>query len=201
MDTQKASQELAVIRQLIERPVRYSTMSGAAGVFAGAVALAGAAADHFVRRSAAPREAMLMEVAVWAAVLLVATAGSIALTRLRERKQGLPFWTYARKRVLRSLAPPSAAALGLTLAVLARWYGWQEDLGVMIPPIWMACYGLACCQVSEFSLGELRVLGAAFIVSAAAAVFLPGCPHVTLGAAFGGYHLVYGAVVWIRHGG
>jgi hypothetical protein len=201
MDTQRASRELAVIRELMERPVRYSTMSGAAGVFAGATALVGVWADDFVWRSLPLRQAMLMEVVVWGAVFLVALAGAIVLTRLRERKMGLPFWTYARKRVLRSIAPPFLAFLGLTLAILARWYMGLDDFWGMIPPIWMACYGLACCQVSEFSLGELRVLGAAFILSAVVAVFLPEQPYATLGITFGGYHIIYGVVVWVRHGG
>jgi hypothetical protein len=201
MDTQKASQELTVIRQLMERPVRYSTMSGAAGVLAGAVALVGLWADNYVWQSLPPHQAMPVEAAVWSVVFLVALGGAIALTRLRERKTGLPFWTYARRRVLRSIVPPFIAALGLTLAILARWHMGMDNLWGMIPPVWMACYGLACCQVSEFSLGELRVLGAAFILSAAAAVFLPDVPYATLGVTFGGYHIVYGAVVWIRHGG
>jgi len=201
MYTEKASQQLSVIRELKERPVRYTTMSGAAGVFAGATALVGLWVDDFVWHSLPARQAMPMEVAVWGAVFLVALAGTIVLTRLRERKMGLPFWTYARKRVLRVIVPPFVAVLGLTLAILARWYAGQDNFWGMIPPLWMACYGLACCQVSEFSLGELRVLGAAFLVSAVAAVFLPEWPYATLGVTFGGYHIVYGVVVWIRHGG
>ena len=42
---------------------------------------------------------------------------------------------------------------------------------------------------------------AAFILSAVVAVFLPEWPYATLGVTFGGYHIVYGIVVWIRHGG
>ena len=71
----------------------------------------------------------------------------------------------------------------------------------MIPPLWMACYGLACWQVSEFGPGELRVMGVAFMASSVIAVFLPEYPYLILGLTFGGYHIVYGMVVWIRHGG
>jgi hypothetical protein len=201
MDTQKASQELGIIRELMERPVRYSTMSGAAGVFAGVIALVGLWIDDCVWRSMPPREATLAEIGVWAGVFLIALAGVIVLTRLRERRKGLPFWNVARWRVLRSLVPPFIAGVGLTLAILVRWSQGLEDYWGMIPPVWMVCYGLACWQISEFSLGELRYLGAAFIVSSIVAVFVPEWPYQALGVTFGGYHLVYGVVVWIRHGG
>ena len=44
-------------------------------------------------------------------------------------------------------------------------------------------------------------MAVAFMASAVAAVFFPGYPYLILGVTFGGYHLVYGVVVWIRHGG
>jgi hypothetical protein len=43
-------------------------------------------------------------------------------------------------------------------------------------------------------------MGAAFIVSAAVAVFFPEDHYRVLMITFGGYHLVYALVVRIRHG-
>ncbi len=34
MDSDRAAQEIRIIRQLMERPVRYSTMSGLSGILA-----------------------------------------------------------------------------------------------------------------------------------------------------------------------
>ena len=163
--------------------------------------LGGVLADATLWPLFPPAQAALVICAVWATVFVVASAGVLVLTRLRERREGLPFWTTARRRVMRSCIPPYLAAGGLTLAILIRWYMGQEGLWALIPPIWMICYGQACWNVGEFSLTELRVLGAAFILSAAVAVFLPEWPYAVMGVTFGGYHLVYGVVVWIRHGG
>ena len=98
MDQQKAAEELAIIRQLMECPVQLSTRSGAAGVFAGAVALVGLWADGAIWRSLPSRQATLVEMLLWGGVFLAALAGTLVLTRRRERKLNLPFWTAARNR-------------------------------------------------------------------------------------------------------
>ncbi|KPK84728.1 MAG: hypothetical protein AMJ81_04865, partial [Phycisphaerae bacterium SM23_33] len=66
----------------------------------------------------------------------------------------------------------------------------------------MLFYGVALWQVGEFSVREARVLGAAFILAGlAAGAFLQPYPYLTLGVSFGGFHIAYGAVVWMRYGG
>jgi hypothetical protein len=200
MDTEKATQELAIIRQLMERPVRLSTLSGAAGFFAGLCALGGVVADASLWQTF-PAQGALITCLVWGTVFVVASAGVLAISHWRERREGLPFWNTARRRVARSCIPPYLAAGGLTAAVLILWLRGEQDLWGLIPAIWMICYGQACWNVGEFSLTELRVMGGAFILSAVAAMFLQDYPYPVMAVTFGGYHLVYGVVVWIRHGG
>jgi hypothetical protein len=66
----------------------------------------------------------------------------------------------------------------------------------------MLFYGVACWQVGGFSLGEIRIMGAAFILAGiVSAGWLQPYPYWALGFTFGGFHIVYGIVVWIRHGG
>jgi len=205
MNADKAARELKVIRQLMERPVRYSTMSGLSGILAGLAALGGLAADYAI--SAAwqerPITAMKFNVIVWAGVLAVAFAGAVICTRLRERRQNMPFWSAIKKRILLTIAPPFIAGVGLTLVLVYRWYaGWGPNEWGLIPTIWMLCYGLALWQVGLFSPVEVRLLGAAFLAAGlATALWLQPHPYWSLGVTLGGFHLVYGLAVWVRHGG
>ena len=229
MEADKAAAELKAIRELMERPVRYSTQSGLSGIIAGLAALAGCFLDaHFTNLYSADRFAVTAaNTCVWAGVLLVAFAGVTICTRLRERGRGMPFWSDVKKRILWTILPPFVAGAGITLAIVYRWWVREgPNMWGLIPAIWMLFYGVACWQVGEFSVKEIRILGVAFILAGliTGAFFhydIPGvttaleeglrgfslgmprgyAPYVTLGATFGGFHIIYGVIVWIRHGG
>jgi len=202
MDANRAAEELKVIRSLMERPIKYSTQSGLAGIVAGCAALAGVVIDSKVSQWA-PASALWLNMGVWAGVFLVAFAGTVFLTRLRERRQGMPAWSLIKRRILLTILPPFVAGVGLTAAIVFRYV---EHVGPnewgLIPPVWMLFYGVACWQLGEFSVREVRVMGAAFILAGlvTAAVF-QASPYEAMGITFGGFHLVYGLVVWRRHGG
>ncbi|MFP4052803.1 MAG: hypothetical protein ACLFV7_02960 [Phycisphaerae bacterium] len=214
MDPSRATQELKVIRELMERPVRYTTQSGLAGILAGLIALMGLATDAWFSRHYPPVKAVKANLAVWSAVFVAAFLAATVCTRLREKPRNMPFWSSAKKRILMTILPPFVAGVGLTLVIVYRWWcGAGPNMWGLIPPIWMTFYGVACWQVGEFSIVELRYLGVAFILSGVAVAMLPHAgpmgpdwlclemPYWTLGITFGGYHIAYGLVVWARHGG
>ena len=205
MDAEKAAQELKVIRELMQRPVRYSTMSGLSGILAGCAALAGVFADRIVSGLYAhqPYHAIRINVAVWAGVFVAAFAAAVVLTRIRERKQGMPFWSDLKKRFLLTILPPFVAGVGLTAVIVGRWwFGAGPNMWGLIPAIWMLFYGLALWQVGFFSPVDVRVLAAAFLLAGlVVAARFHTHPYWALGVTFGGFHIVYGIVVWLRHGG
>jgi len=203
MDPQRAADELRTIRELMERPIRYSTMSGLSAILAGLAATAGVLADcyisdHYPRQTAFPANGL-----VWLGVFLTALVSNVALTRIRERKQGMPFWSSVKRRILLSILPPFVAAVGLTVVIACRWNqrDGPNEWG-LIPAIWMAFYGVALWQVGEFSIVPLRVMGAAFVLAALpTAAIWQTWPYVPLGVTFGGFHIAYGLIIWRRYGG
>jgi len=211
MDADKAAENLTVIRQLMERPIRYSTMSGLSGILAGCAALGGVAADAWVCDNL-PDDALWINLLLWAGVFMTAFTCSAFLTYIRERKQGMPFWSPVKRRILVTILPPFVAGVGLTLAIIHRSYtGDGPNQWGLIPPIWMTFYGVTLWQIGLFSAGELRAMGIAFILAGLVTACeyqysIPGAelgtaPYWTLGITFGGFHIVYGIIVWIRHGG
>lgn len=213
MDSQKAAENLQVIRQLMERPVRCSTQSGLSGILAGCITLAGVAADSYFSGRFRPIKAFWINLAVWGAVFFTALIAALVLMRLRELKQGgMPFWTPAKRKMLTTILPSFVAGAGLSLAIAYRWYFsiGPNQFGLIVP-LWMLFYGIACWQVGEITIPEIRVMGAAFILAGliSACFFqadIPGlapgtAPYVTMGLTFGGFHILYGIVVWVRHGG
>jgi hypothetical protein len=205
MEEDRAAEELKVIRQLMERPVRYSTMSGLSGILAGCAALAGLGLDWRISGAywESPYTAMWLNMLVWVGVFCVAALGVVALTRIRERRQGMPFWSAVKRRILLTILPPFAVGAALTLVIVVRWHlGVGSDGWGLIPAIWMLFYGLALWQAGEFSVPEVRFMGAAFLLGGlATAMFFSACPYWAMGVAFGGFHILYGLIVWARHGG
>ncbi len=203
MNPDKAAAELKIIRQLMERPIRYSAMSGLSGVLAGAAALAGLALDWHISRTRSEVEAFWFNLVVWGCVFLAAFASATLLTHLRERRQHVPFWTQMKWRILRTILPPFVGGAGLTAIIALRWYaGIGPNQWGLIPAIWMLFYGVACWQVAEFSIVELRLMSVAFIVlGLLSAGFFQNSPYVMLGVSFGGVHVAYGIAVWARYGG
>jgi hypothetical protein len=203
MNDATALEELKVIRSLMERPVKYSTQSGLAGILAGTIALAGMFADMYISGHYEPVTAVTLCFFVWGGVLGLSLLAVVGLTRLREIRQNMPLWSAVKTRILLAILPPALAGIGLTLAIVFRWY---MDIGPnewgLIPPIWMLFYGVACWQVGEFSVKELRWMGAAFLLAGlVTATCLQVYPYLTLGVTFGGFHIVYGVIVRLRYGG
>jgi len=209
---EKAEENLKVIRDLMERPVRYSTQSGLAGIIAGASAICGLVADIWVwNRAATIEEAIFNCMFVWIAVLFVALCSVLILTHLRETKQGIPHWSKIKVRIFKAIALPFVAGAGLSAIIILSWFRVPEDdalrrvifnQGFLVPALWMLFYGIACWQVGEFSVIEMRIMGAAFVAAGLiTALFFQDYPYVALGITFGGFHIFYGVVAWVRHGG
>ena len=215
MDADKAAENLTVIRQLMERPIRYSTMSGLSGILAGCAALGGVAADAWVSHNLPREDAFWINLLIWAGVFLTAFTSSAVLTYIRERKQGMPFWSPIKRRILMTILPPFVAGIGLTFGLVVSifhplQFSVASGLG-LFPSIWMLFYGVTLWQIGTFSVGELRAMGIAFILAGLITAWhfqymIPGMEprattYWTMGITFGGFHIVYGIIVWIRHGG
>ena len=103
------------------------------------------------------------------------------------------------------------AGAGLSAIIILRWFAIPEggilkevifNQGYLVPAIWMLFYGIACWQVGEFSVIEMRIMGAAVVgAGLLTAMLFQSYPYEALGITFGGFHVVYGVTVWVRHGG
>jgi hypothetical protein len=100
-----------------------------------------------------------------------------------------------RKFVL-SLAPPLVAGALLTIVLF------QAGLIQLLPGVWMLLFGVGVVTAGAFSVRIVPVMGCAFMLLGAVALFLPlGWGNVLMAAGFGGLHLVFGSVIAWRYGG
>jgi len=192
-----ASEDLQYIRRTLEAAGQFTAVPGKYLAAAGAMALAGVAANNLVTgapwASPPPSGAALD---VWGIVLGISVA--IILYGIRRKTQllGIPLRAPLVRKLLWSLCPALfVGALLTSLAVGRGQFSW-------LPVIWLGCYGAAITSGGQVSIAPLRCLGVCLLVSAAAAAAAPAEMGLTwLAIGFGWLHLVFGAyIAWRYHG-
>jgi hypothetical protein len=101
----------------------------------------------------------------------------------------------ARKFAL-GFTPPLLVGAVLTLALS------RANVSSLLPGVWMCMYGAGVIAGGAFSVRVIPVMGIGFVGAGIAALFTPAAwGNAWLAAAFGGLHIVFGAIIARRYGG
>ncbi len=190
----EAVEQLRVIRAVMERATIFRALSGETALIGGAVALAMAWATE--KKSSWPWASW------WIGGLVVVLAFNVfQIQRMRSTRQR-PFWSTGLKLAIRC-AMPSIIAGGFLGLLFIR-----AGNEVAAACIWILHYGLALLAIREFAPKSMAWLGWAFVAfgllclaTATKVVELDQAWMMRVNAsrlmaiAFGGFHLVYGALI------
>ncbi|TDW99444.1 hypothetical protein [Dinghuibacter silviterrae] len=190
------------IRNMMERSGRFISLSGWSGIAAGSWALAGAylasrefrylrggEIDWTVGLAHLRARLMVMGLCIFVGAL----ASAFAFTYARSRKQGVPIWGSAARRLLWNTMLPMLAGGVLVLRLL------YLELGGLVAPVCLLFYGLALVNGSKYTLGEVRYLGYALILLGAINCWVPGYGLYFWAVGFGVLHIVYGIWMWRKY--
>jgi hypothetical protein len=185
----RAEDDLRAIRLAMEGSARFTSVSGAGEMAAGATALVAGA----LAASQGSPEAWL---AVWLAAAALAAAISFAAAARKARRSGGSLWSLPARRFALSLAPPLAAGAALTPIL------YRAGLMDVLPGAWLLLYGAGVVTGGAFSVRIVPLTGVAFMLAGAAALLLPDLGRdAWMALGFGGIHLVFGAALMRGHGG
>jgi hypothetical protein len=68
--------------------------------------------------------------------------------------------------------------------------------------MWLLLYGTGIVTGGSYSVRIVPLMGLAFMVLGAAALFAPPAwGDAFMAAGFGGLHIVFGIIIWRKHGG
>jgi hypothetical protein len=192
-----AHDDLRFIRRTLEAAGRFSLVPGRGLVLIGCLALLAAAWDR--RLAAASLGAggrTCPALPVWGALLAASLVTGIGALKGKARRISQPAFPPILRRALWGYG--AAMALGGILT-LAAWRAGRPDL---LPVVWLGCYGAALTAAGALSITAVRVVGIAFLATAAvAALAPPAAGPALLAAGFGGLHIAFGAYVAWRHDG
>lgn len=194
-----ASENLRVIRTLMERATIYRAISAPTALFSGitavlvGVCLCGRASDDL---------SLFLFGTVWVALFLLSNAFNAFLVRRDALRRGDPFLSSGLKLAFRAVAPPLFSGFVMSLAFLY----YLED-PVLCSLCWVVFYGLAMLSTSEFAPPSIRILGAGFVLIGliATPIFLGQGPaartisnaSLLMAGTFGLLHLVYATAIFL----
>lgn len=198
---------------MMERSSRFLSLSGWSGVAAGVCALTGAwFAYDVIEAGGAPGLIDFNEIGyrnnsffdiktfmgsklffIAAITFIAAFCFSFVFTYIRSKKNGVPLWGAASRRVMISLLIPTATGGIFLLRMI------QLGIYGLIAPGCLIFYGLALVNAAKYTLGEVRYLGYANII-----LGLINCWYIGYGLyfwaiGFGVLHIIYGIVMWYKY--
>ena len=185
----RAMDNLAFIRDTMERAGAFTAVSGWGMVGVGLVAT-GAALLGWRQPTVA------RWLGVWLAAAAVGALVSLAATAGKARRAGIPLLSGPGRKLLLAFAPPMFVGALLTVVLV------RLEMLPLLRGVWLLLYGTAVVAGGTYSVSIVPVMGFCFMALGAVALFAPvswGLWLLLLG--FGGLHLVFGTLIARRHGG
>ena len=185
----RAMDNLAFIRDTMERAGTFTAVSGWGMVIVGIAALTAAAI-------AARQPTEVGWLNTWLAAAVLAPLIMIAAIIRKARAARLPLMSGAGRKFLLSFSPPVIVGALLTIEL------YRLGMYDVLPGLWLLIYGTAVVAGGAYSVRVVPVMGLCFMVAGAIALFTPPITNdFLMAAAFGGLHIAFGIPIARRHGG
>jgi len=201
-DRSKSFEDIDTIRTIMENSTRFLSLSGLGGVFAGLIAIAGAAVAFFIIfkgnfstdyfSTLTNEELSLVQKLAFIdslVVLIAAIAVSYVLSCRKAKLKRLSMWTPVSKRLLVSMIVPLVSG-GILILILFLF----KQFNLIIPSM-LIFYGLALVNAVKFTYGEVFYLGLMQIISGLTSAALPEYALFFWTFGFGFLHITYGLLL------
>ncbi|QKJ32344.1 hypothetical protein HQ865_22135 [Mucilaginibacter mali] len=208
MEQNQAHQDLASIRNLMERSSKFLSLSGLSGVLAGVYALIGAALAYYLIYTGERHDTYHIEyrsvnylldsnvgdlLFIAIAVLGASLLTGFLLSVRKARRSGQKFWNAGSKALLFNLVVPV-----LTGGLLILIFIWRGYFGIIAPAA-LIFYGLALISAGNFTYKGVQYLGINEILLGLLAALFPGYGLLFWATGFGVLHIIYGAVMHFKY--
>ncbi len=203
MESKSTAQDIEYIRHLMDRSVKFVSLSGLSGILAGVYALFGAAYAYYQLYSGAVarsveyyngRIPVVIDLLIAAFLVLAASLATGGWFSYRKaQKTGASLWNSTSRRLLINLAVPLAAGGVFTLVLVSQGNYQLVAAAVLL------FYGLALMNASVHLFDEIRYLAYLEIVLGLVAAFFPRHGLLFWSLGFGVLHIIYGVLMYKKY--
>lgn len=201
---EKHQQDLAQIRNMMEKSSRFISLSGISGIGAGIIALAGAVVAYYLfstigisyfdgKRNIYSQELVNQFIVLAMVILVLALATGIYFTIRKSKRNNLAVWNKTTKNLMKALFVPLATGGIFCLVLLCH------GLFYLVAPATLIFYGLALINASKYTFGDIKNLGYAEIALGLISSFFVGYGLVSWAIGFGVLHIIYGIVMYRKY--
>ena len=199
-----SEKDIEMIRSLMERSVKFLSLSGLSGILAGLYASIGAVLAYFLlyyplspfryRIESVQNTDVIVQLLILAiAVLAASLITGYWLSVRKAKKLGTTIWNTTSKRLILNLSIPLATG-GIFILILLS----HGHFGVAASAS-LVFYGLAVINASDNLFDEVRYLGYSEILVGLICATLPGYGLLFWFVGFGLLHIIYGALMYKKY--
>ena len=216
MEEKEIHDDLAAIRNVMERSSKFISLSGLSGILAGIYALIGAAVAYKIVYHPTPPDVsryidrdpaitvglfygrddsvIIFQLLIVAVLVLFASLiTGFILTRNKAKRKGQSIWGKVSQSLLFNMAVPLVSGGALIFILLLRQhYGIVAGASLIF-------YGLSLVSASNFTFTDVRYLGISEIILGLIAACLPGYGLLFWAIGFGVLHIIYGSLMYLRY--
>lgn len=185
----RAIDNLAFIRETMERSASFTAVPGYGGILMGVTAVVAAYIANI-------QVYLADSLAVWLVEAALAFCIGLLAMWQKSKLAGQSLISTPSKKFAFSFAPPMVVGV---VTVLGLWkFGHYYEMA----PVCMLAYGAAVACGGAFSAKVVPVMGWLFMACGAIAFLLPtNNGNLMMAISFGGLHIVFGAIIARRYGG
>ena len=201
--THSGIETLEDIRKIMERSSRFISLSGWSGIAAGLCALIGAwlgygaMGDYHsnANREVAQCVECLRNNLVWIAAVVFAAAvfAAFIFTYIRSKRDGVAIWGNSARKLLWSTLVPMAVGGAFILRLI------QLEEYQLVASASLIFYGLGLLNGSKYTLGEIRFLGYAQLLTGIISLWFTEYAIIFWAIGFGLLHIIYGIAMWWKY--
>jgi hypothetical protein len=185
----RAIDNLRFIRETMERSASFTHVSGMGGVAMGVIALV---ASAFASRNQDP----LPWLGIWICAAVLSISVAILAMARKSQAEGIPLLSGPGRRFVWNVTPPLAAGAALTVALATA------GLTELLPGTWLLLYGTSVVTGGSYSVRPIPLMGIGFMAAGVLGFLAPPAwGDALMAVGFGGLHIVFGIVIWRKHGG
>ncbi|MEE2905832.1 MAG: hypothetical protein VX801_05475 [Gemmatimonadota bacterium] len=185
----RAIDNIRFIRETMERSASFTNVSGIGGLVMGLIAIG---ASSLAVRTATDFGWLV----TWLAAAALSFSVAIIAMARKSRANGVTLFTGPARKFTWNILAPLVAGGVLTITIA------RAGAINLLPGMWLLLYGTSIVTGGSYSVRPVPMMGLTFMLTGVLALVSPSAwGDMYMAAGFGGLHILFGTLIWRKHGG